>query len=47
MTKNSKRRSRFKLYSSGLLIFQLALTLSSAAPFVHTVRADDDDWVYS
>lgn len=47
MTKNSKRHSRFKLYSSGLLIFQLALTLSSAAPFVNTVRADDDDWVYS
>lgn len=47
MTKYSKRRSRFKLYSSSLLALQLGLVLSSASPFIHTVRADDDDWVYS
>lgn len=47
MTKNSKRRSRIKLYSSALIALQLGLVLSSATPFVQTVRADDDDWVYS
>ena len=47
MTKNSKRHSRLKLYSSSLLALQLGLVLSSASPFIHTVRADDDDWVYS
>lgn len=46
MTNYSKRKKRIRLYSSVLLVFQVALSLSSATPFVQTVMADEDDWVY-
>ena len=46
MTNYSKRKKRIRLYSSALLVFQAALSLSSATPFVQTVMADEDDWVY-
>ena len=47
MAKNFKKHSRLKLYSSTLLALQIGLVLSSASPFVQTVLADEDDWVYS
>ena len=46
MTNYSKRKKRIRLYSSTLLVFQVALSLSSTTPFVQTVMAAEDDWVY-